>query len=69
MHATCDTTALVLLALSRPVLLLLLPHLGVTGAARVDVHCGQVIWPAVVSNDAWHVDELLSGAIVEGILR
>jgi hypothetical protein len=67
MKATCDTTALVLLA-SRPALMLL-PDLGVSGAVRVDVHGGQVIWPAVVSNDAWHVYELLTGTIVERILN
>lgn len=44
-------------------------HLAVARALWVHIHCGQVVRPAVVGDDAGHVDELLPGSIGEGVLH
>lgn len=45
------------------------PHLAVACTFWVHIHSGKVVGPVSIGHDAWHIDQLLTDAVMKGILQ
>lgn len=47
----------------------MVPHLAVACTFWAHIHSGKVVGPVSIGHDAWHIDQILTDAVMKGILQ